>query len=111
MNFARFSSFARRYATSSVPNASHYTHHQLAEVELAHSTAKTWKMVSYFVAVPAVLLTTANTYAVSLEEAKHESEHEHHEPVHYGTYMRIRTKPFPWGDGDHSLFHNDHTNH
>lgn len=32
------------------------------------------------------------------------------EPFVKWEYMRIRTKRFPWGDGDKSLFHNPHTN-
>ncbi|KAJ2946461.1 hypothetical protein O0L34_g12504 [Tuta absoluta] len=38
-------------------------------------------------------------------------EEQHAKPVcrNY-EYMRRRTKRFPWGDGDKSLFHNDHVN-
>ncbi|XP_049873193.1 cytochrome c oxidase subunit 6A, mitochondrial [Pectinophora gossypiella] len=65
---------------------------------------KLWKKVSFFVAFPAVGLGMLNAYLAHQEE--------HHEPPPFVPYeyMRVRTKRFPWGDGQKSLFHNPHVN-
>jgi cytochrome c oxidase subunit 6a len=64
--------------------------------------AKVCRSVTLFVLLPALGLMTLANFAV-----KH--EHERPEFVPY-SYMRIRTKPFPWGDGQKSLFHNPKVN-
>ncbi|XP_019550676.2 cytochrome c oxidase subunit 6A2, mitochondrial [Aedes albopictus] len=66
---------------------------------------KTWKKLSFFVALPAVGLCMLNAYL------KHQEEHGHPraEFVPY-EHMRIRNKRFPWGEGQRSLFHNPHVN-
>ena len=77
----------------------------LAEEVHAAGTTKTWKLISIFVAAPGIAFCIYN--AVSKEMAH--SEHERAEFKGY-SHLRIRTKPFPWGDGNHSLFHNPHAN-
>merc|ERR1712223_1180672 len=64
-----------------------------------HGGYKGWKMATYFFCIPVVL---ASTYINLGPNASHD-----HRPdfVPYD-YLRIRTKPYPWGDGNHSLFHN-----
>ncbi|XP_030746101.1 cytochrome c oxidase subunit 6A, mitochondrial [Sitophilus oryzae] len=65
---------------------------------------KIWKNLSIFVAAPAIILCAVNCYL------QHQSHHaERPEFIKYD-YLAVRTKKFPWGDGNHSLFHNPKTN-
>ncbi|KAJ8916136.1 hypothetical protein NQ315_004503 [Exocentrus adspersus] len=65
---------------------------------------KVWKNLTFFVAFPSIILCAVNCYL-----AHQNKPHERPEFVKY-EYLRIRTKRFPWGDGNHSLFHNPHVN-
>ncbi|KTG00703.1 hypothetical protein cypCar_00015903 [Cyprinus carpio] len=87
-------------------------------------TARTWKILSFVLALPGVGVCMANAY---MKMQAHS-----HDPPEFVPYphLRIRTKvtiflafsvkvcmiiiflsqPWPWGDGNHSLFHNAHTN-
>merc|ERR1711990_705938 len=60
---------------------------------------KMWKMATYFFCIPVVI---ASTY-INLGP---NAEHGHRPEFVPYEYLRVRTKPFPWGDGNHSLFHN-----
>ncbi|XP_066226870.1 cytochrome c oxidase subunit 6A1, mitochondrial [Saccopteryx leptura] len=67
-------------------------------------SARMWKALTYFVALPGVGVSMLNVFLKSRHE-----EHERPEFVAY-PHLRIRSKPFPWGDGNHTLFHNPHVN-
>ncbi|RVE69898.1 hypothetical protein OJAV_G00082310 [Oryzias javanicus] len=66
--------------------------------------AKTWKILTFVLALPGVGLCMANAYMKMQAHGEHQAEF-----VPY-SHLRIRTKKFPWGDGNHSLFHNAHAN-
>merc|ERR1711976_400681 len=66
-----------------------------------------WKKLSIFVALPVIVLANINAFAPAPEGP--EDPHAPPPFVAY-EYLRIRTKKFPWGDGNHSLFHNSHLN-
>ncbi|XP_052597393.1 cytochrome c oxidase subunit 6A1, mitochondrial-like [Peromyscus californicus insignis] len=67
-------------------------------------SARMWKALTYFVVLPRVAMSMLNAFLTSQR-----GEHERAEFITYPN-LRIRTKPFPWGDGNHTLFHNPHTN-
>ncbi|KAK4307049.1 hypothetical protein Pmani_021163 [Petrolisthes manimaculis] len=64
--------------------------------------ARQWKLVSILVAFPAIGLGMFNAFAGG-------AHHERPEFIPY-EHLRIRTKRFPWGDGQKTLFHNPHLN-
>lgn len=61
-----------------------------------------YKILSLFVGIPTILLLTAVTFG--------DREEEERPPFIKYEYLRRRTKRFPWGDGQKSLFHNPKTN-
>merc|ERR1711976_43547 len=65
-----------------------------------------WKILSFTVALPGVALCWINA---ELKEKEHR-EHFHQPEFHPYEHLRLRSKRFPWGDGNHSLFHDPKLN-
>ncbi|XP_077995966.1 cytochrome c oxidase subunit 6A, mitochondrial-like [Glandiceps talaboti] len=70
--------------------------------------AKTWKLLSFIVAIPGVAICMVNAYLAEKDHLDHYMEHRPEFKAY--SHLRIRTKPFPWGDGQKSPFHNKITN-
>ncbi|CAK7893474.1 cytochrome c oxidase subunit 13, mitochondrial [[Candida] anglica] len=85
------------------------------EEKVHHSEGVTnlWKKITYFVAVPVLILTAIPVINIELKHAKHREHLRHLSdeewPVQYD-YLQIRTKKFFWGDGDKTLFWNSDVN-
>ena len=65
-----------------------------------------WRNLTIYVAFPVIILAHINAFLphAAGHEVKHRPDFVAYE------YLRIRTKKFPWGDGNHSFFHNPKVN-
>lgn len=81
--------------------------------EHSGKTASLWYKISLFVALPAIILCSINTWGIEMKHAEHR-EHLKHIPdedwPRNREYQNVRYKPFFWGDGDKTLFWNDGIN-
>nr|XP_020662987.1 cytochrome c oxidase subunit 6A2, mitochondrial [Pogona vitticeps] len=69
------------------------------------SNARTWKILCFVVAFPGLAVCWLNAWLKGREPGRHKRP----DFAPY-SHLRIRTKPYPWGDGNHTLLHNPRTN-
>ena len=99
---SRLHTVARRFM-SSAPRAGReaYDAQQIEIQKHAAETAALWKKLSIFVAAPFIAVCF---YQAVSSELEHMAHWERPEFIPYD-HMYQRTKAFPWGDGNHGLFH------
>ncbi|KAK2075130.1 hypothetical protein P8C59_009282 [Phyllachora maydis] len=105
----------RRFASSTPSTGSNsesaFLRERKAVKEHAASTTELWRKISIYVCIPALALAGWNAYNLYNQHWEHWS---HMPPLEERTeysYQNIRTKNFPWGDGDKTLFWNDKVNY
>lgn len=82
---------------------------EIAKRKKALNNAKRQSKVLFYIGFPLIILTYMNAHF--LEEEEHMAHEEHpKEHVLYPYLHRLATK-FPFGDGNHTLFHNPKTNY
>ncbi|ERF75010.1 hypothetical protein EPUS_08055 [Endocarpon pusillum Z07020] len=77
----------------------------------AAATSDLWRKLSIYVTTPCLILAGINAWNLWDEHWEH---WEHLPPLEERIeypYQNVRTKNFPWGDGDKTLFWNDKVNY
>jgi cytochrome c oxidase subunit 6a len=79
--------------------------------EHSKETTELWRKISVYAVIPAIALAGANAWWLWKAHWEH---WEHMPPLEDRTeysYQNVRTKNYPWGDGDKTLFWNDGVNY
>ena len=112
---SNFSSLKLRYKSSNVTDEAYAStkvhstgrYADMGKPRKVHKpNPEKWRKLFYFLCVPAIIGSMLNTLLTEVEHKKHYKRPEFR-PFEY---MRIRKKKWPWGDGNHSLFHNPYIN-
>ncbi|KAF2834254.1 cytochrome c oxidase subunit VIa [Patellaria atrata CBS 101060] len=77
----------------------------------AEQTSDTWRKLSIYAVIPAIIIAGANAWVLWNEHWEHFA---HGPPLEEKTeysYQNIRSKNYFWGDGDKTLFWNDKVNY
>ncbi|KAK4133410.1 mitochondrial cytochrome c oxidase subunit VIa [Trichocladium antarcticum] len=99
----------RRLASNETENA--FVRERRHVKEHAGPTTELWRKISIYTIPPALVLAAVNAYNLWNEHWEHWS---HMPPLEERTeypYQNIRSRNFPWGDGDKTLFWNEEVNY
>ncbi|KAF2432997.1 COX6A-domain-containing protein [Tothia fuscella] len=99
----------RFYSSPTEENA--FIRERAAVKHHAAESAELWRKLSIYVALPAVIIFSANAYTLWNEHWEHVAHSTPMEERPQYEYLNIRAKAYPWGDGDKTLFWNDKHNY
>ncbi|KAL2353816.1 putative cytochrome c oxidase subunit VIa [Cryomyces antarcticus] len=77
----------------------------------AAATSDTWRKLSIYVVIPLLCMASANAWTLWNEHWEHVAHGPPLEERPEYPYMNIRSKNYPWGDGDKTIFWNDKVNY
>ncbi|ESN91711.1 hypothetical protein HELRODRAFT_108466 [Helobdella robusta] len=66
-----------------------------------------WRLLSFLTLIP---IGACYVNAQQIEKQEHEHWEKHKPEFIPYEHLRLRSKRFPWGDGNHTLFHNKKIN-
>lgn len=110
------STLQRRFASTDPPKLvgpmdNAFNRERLAVKHHAAESADLWRKLCIYIVVPALIIGSLNAKNLWDEHWEH---WEHMPPLEERVqypYMNIRTKAYPWGDGDKTLFWNPKVNY
>ncbi|ODQ50600.1 cytochrome c oxidase, subunit VIa [Saitoella complicata NRRL Y-17804] len=95
---------------SSTSSGAEFLSERAAVEKHSGETADLWRKITYYIAFPLIIVGAVNAKNLYDEHNEHMAHVDITEQPQYA-YLNIRTKNFPWGDGDKTAFWNDKVNY